>query len=173
MVGPAIQGIQSTGGVIANVKHFVDNSQVRHSHWLLLSHSDRTYMLFDAVYALLCLCRAVILCAIKETARMRVSEVVGERPQFELYYPPFEAAIEAGVGSLMCSYVHDVADVLPSCRRSRSAYACWSRFTTDGGMTIGLLLLHALRNARHTDTHIQVQQNQRHLLVREPQHSAA
>lgn len=30
--------------------------------------------------------------------------MVGERPQFELYYPPFEAAIEAGVGSLMCSY---------------------------------------------------------------------
>lgn len=27
MVGPAITGIQSTGGVIANVKHFVDNSQ--------------------------------------------------------------------------------------------------------------------------------------------------
>jgi len=66
MVGPVISGIQSTGGVIANVKHFVDNSQ--------------------------------------ETDRMRISEEVGERPQFELYYPPFEAAIKAEVGSLMCSY---------------------------------------------------------------------
>ncbi len=66
MVGPVIEGIQSTGGVIANVKHFVDNSQ--------------------------------------ETERMQVSEVVGERAQFELYYPPFEAAIRAGVGSAMCSY---------------------------------------------------------------------
>lgn len=27
-----------------------------------------------------------------------------ERTQFEMYYPPFQAAINAGVGSLMCSY---------------------------------------------------------------------
>ncbi len=80
MVGPAIAGIQSTGGVIANVKHFVDNSQ--------------------------------------ETERMQVSEVVGERPQFELYYPPFEAAIKAGVGSAMCSYnkaSRSTRVVLPYC----------------------------------------------------------
>ena len=36
----------------------------------------------------------------QETARMSVSEVVDERTQFELYYPPFEAAVEASVGSL-------------------------------------------------------------------------
>ena len=48
---------------MANVKHFVDNSQ--------------------------------------ETDRMRISEVVGEREQFELYYPPFEAAAKAGVASVM------------------------------------------------------------------------
>ena len=30
--------------------------------------------------------------------------VVDERTRFELYYPPFEGAIEAGVGSMMCSF---------------------------------------------------------------------
>jgi beta-glucosidase len=30
--------------------------------------------------------------------------VIDERTQFELYYPPFEGAIEAGVASVMCSY---------------------------------------------------------------------
>ena len=40
----------------------------------------------------------------QESARTSVSEVVDERTQFELYYPPFEAAVEAGVGSVMCSY---------------------------------------------------------------------
>ncbi len=34
---------------------------------------------------------------------MRITEVVTERQQFELYYPPFRAAVEAGVGSFMCS----------------------------------------------------------------------
>ena len=27
-----------------------------------------------------------------------------ERTRFEMYYPPFEGAIEAGSGSIMCSY---------------------------------------------------------------------
>ena len=27
-----------------------------------------------------------------------------ERTRFEMYYPPFEGAIGAGVGSIMCSY---------------------------------------------------------------------
>ena len=35
---------------------------------------------------------------------MSVDEEVDERTQFELYYPPFEGAIAAGVGSAMCSY---------------------------------------------------------------------
>uniref|UniRef100_A0A7S1CC37 Probable beta-glucosidase G n=1 Tax=Bicosoecida sp. CB-2014 TaxID=1486930 RepID=A0A7S1CC37_9STRA len=65
MVAPVITGIQSKG-VIANAKHWVDNSQ--------------------------------------ETNRHTVSEVVGEREEFELYYPPFEGAVNAGVGSVMCSY---------------------------------------------------------------------
>eukprot|EP00755_Sulcionema_specki_P016436 Sspe_Gene.10360::Locus_3458_Transcript_1_1_Confidence_1.000_Length_2315::g.10360::m.10360/K05349/bglX; beta-glucosidase len=40
----------------------------------------------------------------QETDRTTVSEDVDERTQFEMYYPPFEGAVEAGVGSVMCSY---------------------------------------------------------------------
>jgi beta-glucosidase len=38
----------------------------------------------------------------QETHRTTVSENVDERTQFELYYPTFEAAIKANVGSVMC-----------------------------------------------------------------------
>ena len=38
----------------------------------------------------------------QETNRKGVIEVVDERTMFELYYPPFEGAIKAGVGSIMC-----------------------------------------------------------------------
>jgi len=40
----------------------------------------------------------------QETDRGSVDEVVDEKTQFQMYYPPFEGAIEAGVGSVMCSY---------------------------------------------------------------------
>lgn len=40
----------------------------------------------------------------QEDNRGAVSENVAERVRFEMYYPPFEGAIEAGVGSFMCSY---------------------------------------------------------------------
>ena len=40
----------------------------------------------------------------EETNRHGVSADVDERTRFEMYYPPFAGAIEAGVGSLMCSY---------------------------------------------------------------------
>lgn len=45
-----------------------------------------------------------------EDERMRVSSNVDERTRFEIYYPPFEAAVSAGVLSVMCSYnrVNDV-----------------------------------------------------------------
>ena len=65
MVGPIIKGIQSQG-VIANAKHWVENSQ--------------------------------------ETDRTTIDEVVDERTRHEIYYPPFEGAVEANVGSFMCSY---------------------------------------------------------------------
>eukprot|EP00937_MAST-01D_sp_MAST-1D-sp2_P002356 g2356.t1 len=40
----------------------------------------------------------------QETNRRGVSANVDERTEFEIYYPPFEAAARAGVGSVMCSY---------------------------------------------------------------------
>mmetsp|Transcript_84350 Transcript_84350/g.188345 ORF Transcript_84350/g.188345 Transcript_84350/m.188345 type:complete len:743 (-) Transcript_84350:66-2294(-) len=40
----------------------------------------------------------------QEEHRMDISEDVDERTLFEMYYPPFEAAVEAGIGSMMCSY---------------------------------------------------------------------
>lgn len=65
LTGPVVKGIQDTG-MMANIKHYVDNSQ--------------------------------------ETRRWAVNENVDERTNFEIYYPPFEAAIKADVGSLMCAY---------------------------------------------------------------------
>ena len=65
LVGPLIKGIQSNG-IMANMKHYVNNEQ--------------------------------------ETHRMGQSANVDERTQYEIYYPPFQAAIKAGVGSAMCSY---------------------------------------------------------------------
>eukprot|EP00299_Pterocystis_sp_00344_P019251 c9570_g1_i1.p1 GENE.c9570_g1_i1~~c9570_g1_i1.p1 ORF type:complete len:852 (+),score=231.03 c9570_g1_i1:39-2594(+) len=40
----------------------------------------------------------------QETNRDSMSANVDERSRFEIYYPPFQGAIEAGVGSFMCSY---------------------------------------------------------------------
>jgi beta-glucosidase len=40
----------------------------------------------------------------QEINRNSQSANVDERTQYEMYYPPFEASIKAGVGSAMCSY---------------------------------------------------------------------
>jgi len=40
----------------------------------------------------------------QETARMSVDSQADERTRWELYYPPFEAAVHAGVAAVMCSY---------------------------------------------------------------------
>ena len=40
----------------------------------------------------------------QETDRSTVNEVVDERTRHELYYEPFQGAIDSGVGSFMCSY---------------------------------------------------------------------
>ena len=40
----------------------------------------------------------------QESNRMTISEDVDERTRHEIYYPPFAAAVRAGVGSFMCSY---------------------------------------------------------------------
>jgi beta-glucosidase-like glycosyl hydrolase len=65
MVAPVVKGIQAQG-VIANVKHFVNNNQ--------------------------------------EHNRGEVSVIVDERTEWEIYFLPFHAAIEAGALSVMCSY---------------------------------------------------------------------
>ena len=39
----------------------------------------------------------------QETNRNTVLEIVDERTRYEMYYPPFEGAANAGVGSVMCS----------------------------------------------------------------------
>lgn len=59
MVGSIINGIQSNG-IMANMKHFVNNNQ--------------------------------------EINRMGQSANIDERTQVEMYIPPFEAAVKAGVG---------------------------------------------------------------------------
>ena len=40
----------------------------------------------------------------EETNRHGVTEIVDDRTRFEMYYPPFAGAVDAGVGSIMCSY---------------------------------------------------------------------
>ena len=35
---------------------------------------------------------------------MNVTDDANERTRFEMYYQPFQGAIEAGVASIMCSY---------------------------------------------------------------------
>ena len=41
----------------------------------------------------------------QETAREGIDTRVDERTQWEMYYPPFQAAVDAGLLSVMCSYV--------------------------------------------------------------------
>jgi hypothetical protein len=74
LVQPVIRGIQSQG-VIANVKHYLDNNQEG-----LISGNEQ----FGA------------------GDRHSTSEIVDERTQMELYWPPFEGAVKAGVLSVMC-----------------------------------------------------------------------
>ena len=40
----------------------------------------------------------------QELDRGTVSAVADERTRFEMHYPPFEAAVKAGVGAVMCAY---------------------------------------------------------------------
>jgi len=58
----------------------------------------------------------------QEEHRYDVSEDADERTLFEMYYPPFEGAIEAGLGSMMCSY-----------NRINGTYSC------ENPMTLGHL----------------------------------
>ena len=49
----------------------------------------------------------------QETNREQVDASVDQRTAWELYYPPFEAAIKAGAGAMMCAY-----------NRVNGTYAC-------------------------------------------------
>ena len=50
----------------------------------------------------------------QETNRTSVSAQVDERTRFEIYYMPFEGAIKAEVGSMMCSCQPPPPALLPS-----------------------------------------------------------
>ena len=67
----------------------------------------------------------------QETNRTTVSAEVDERTRFEIYYPPFEGAIAAEVGSMMCSYnrISTSSDRLGN----------WSCVSTQA--TLGLLVI--------------------------------
>lgn len=54
----------------------------------------------------------------QENNRTSVSEVVPRRVQWELYYPAFASAVNAGVGTIMCSY-----------NRINDTYACENNVT--------------------------------------------
>ena len=76
LAGPVITGIQSAG-IIANAKHYILNSQ----------EYDRGSPDFGPF-----------------KIGAPVSEEATERTRWEVYMPPFEAAVRAGVGSVMCAY---------------------------------------------------------------------
>lgn len=62
----------------------------------------------------------------QETQRGSFTANVDERTQWEIYYPPFKGAIDAGLGSIMCSYNKECVDCPPeqignwSCENHRS-----------------------------------------------------
>ncbi len=65
----------------------------------------------------------------QETDRSTVSAEVGERTRHELYYLPFWGAVEAGVGSFMCSY-----------NKVNSVWACENPETLNTDLKVGLLV---------------------------------
>lgn len=91
-----VSGIQSQG-VVANAKHWVNNNQVCRKP----NRRHRQLLTWACPVAWLLQLNASQL---QETDRHYISENVDERTQFELYYPPFEGGIQAGLGSIMCSY---------------------------------------------------------------------
>jgi beta-glucosidase len=57
-----------------------------------------------------------------ENDRAGMTEVVDERTLFEVYYPPFAAAVEAGVSAIMCSY--NAVKCTSGLCEGTAAYAC-------------------------------------------------
>ncbi len=63
----------------------------------------------------------------QETGRMYVSEVVDETTAHTIYYPPFDAAVRAGVGAMMCSY-----------NKINGRWSCENKVTLKGDLKAGL-----------------------------------
>eukprot|EP01121_Diplochlamys_sp_Union-15-3_P007931 TRINITY_DN205_c0_g1_i1.p1 TRINITY_DN205_c0_g1~~TRINITY_DN205_c0_g1_i1.p1 ORF type:complete len:679 (-),score=206.24 TRINITY_DN205_c0_g1_i1:112-2148(-) len=59
----------------------------------------------------------------QEYHRTSVSANIDERTQYEIYFPAFKAAVDAGVGSIMCSY-----------NRVNDVYACENNETLNVGL---------------------------------------
>ena len=70
----------------------------------------------------------------QETNRGTYVAAVSERAQFELYLPPFEAAVQAGVGSFMCSY-NNVSTSLQQAA-GQSFWACENEETLTVGEAV-------------------------------------
>ena len=66
----------------------------------------------------------------QENNRILVSATVDERTEFELYYPPFEAAARAGVWSVMCSY--NLINGVYACENAATLAALKERFNFSG-----------------------------------------
>jgi beta-glucosidase len=65
-----------------------------------------------------------------EDERKFVSATVSERVRYELYYPPFEASVDAGVLSVMCSY--NLVDSVHSCQNKETLGQLRSDLGFDG-----------------------------------------
>jgi len=57
-----------------------------------------------------------------ENNRTWITEVVDERTLFEVYYPPFVAAVDGGVSAIMCSY--NLVRCTTGLCSGKAAYAC-------------------------------------------------
>eukprot|EP00958_Prasinococcus_capsulatus_P006085 scaffold582_cov385-Prasinococcus_capsulatus_cf.AAC.20 len=111
MAVPVVKGIQGQG-VIACAKHYINNNQEQDRLYVpgLLVRQHVGGYLIQA----LCGCR-------------EVNAIVDERTEMEIYLPPFEAAVRAGVGSVMCSYNNvsvaadgtDLDPAMHACENSR------------------------------------------------------
>jgi beta-glucosidase len=86
LVQPLVRGVQANG-IIANVKHFIDNNQegvpIPHEGGAAEAPPHRPKF--------------------GPGDRHSTSAEIDNRTQMELYYPPFEGAVEAGVLSVMCA----------------------------------------------------------------------
>ena len=63
--------------------------------------------------------------------------IIDERTQMEIYWPPFEGAVEAGTLSLMCG--NNMVNVTDAPGGSNAAYVCENNFTENTVLRPGML----------------------------------